>query len=206
MTTDAATFWQQKFATHIHPSIETELRRIADEAETRRSKAMYNTGTVPLQTALCLRALCEWVAPQVVIEVGTFIGTSTYALRAAKIYTCDTSNDCLPATDRIETFPFQPSHRMLAALAARTPVPRADLCFFDGALGEKDAVLLRRLTHAGTVYAFDDYYLGPPTPGVKPSRKGVVNCDLLRGQLPRHAFLDPAPGTTLALLVPEVLL
>jgi predicted O-methyltransferase YrrM len=197
----ATDFWA-RLAPSDTPDLRATLQVLLEEADTRRAKARFNTGSITLATAVALRQLSLWVQPRTVIEVGTFIGASTLALQAEQIYTCDASNDCLPSAPGRETFPYRTSQQMLVTLGAKKVV--ADLCFLDGLLSLNDAVLLSRVTHAGTVFAFDDYFTGPAVPGVKPSRKGVVNVNLLKGRLPGHVFLEPClPDTTLALLVPE---
>ena len=148
-----------------------------------------------------------------ILEVGTFIGTSTTALASARsveaLYTCDASNNCLPETGVIHTYPKQTSSAMLRDLGRRGVL--ADLCFFDGALHTDDALLLAGVTTPNTVYAFHDYNYGPKI-RQKPDgstyletmpRKGIGNVNLLRPQLPRHILIEPLAGTTLALLIPE---
>ena len=167
------------------------------------------TGSITPAAAYCLRAICEYVQARVVIEIGTFIGTSALAMAAAPrveaIYTCDASNDCLAADAKVRTFPKQTSTQMLERL--RTLGVRADLCFFDGVVSATDAILLRDLTHPWTVYVFDDYEYGPKLrKGVWMTvpRKGIGNVALMHPQLPHHRLVKPGvPETMLAVLVPE---
>ena len=161
------------------------------EAEPRRALARYDTGSIPLQTAVYLRALSRFYRPKVVVEVGTFIGTSTHALRASEmLYTCDRSNDCLPASAGVRTHPYATSTDMLRSIAG--PV---DLFFFDGRLQPHDLVEIDRLSHPHTVYAFDDYVGG---------EKGMVNVAILAPRRPRHLVVTPTPGAahTLAFMAP----
>jgi len=169
-----------------------------ERAEPRRARARYNTGSVGLETAILLRGLVHHYKPTTVIEVGTFIGTSTEALAAsgATVYTCDSDNDCLPASDRIVVHPQTPSTAMFERLAAAGVV--ADLVFLDGRLRPGDLPLLERVTHQRTVYAFDDY---------TGTEKGAVNVRMLVSQLPSHLLIEPEPSfagrSTLAALVPR---
>lgn len=184
------------------PEYGEEATALIASADLLRKKARFNTGTISVASAVLLRCLCDWLKPTAAIEVGTFIGVSTRSIRAGKIYTCDASNDCLLSSPGIETFPLKTSEQMLAILAARKVL--ADLVFVDGLLSLNDAVLFGRVTHPGTVFAFDDYFLGPAVPGIKPSRKGVVGANLLKGRLRDHVLVEPfIEDSTIAFLVPE---
>ena len=73
-----------------------------------------------------------------------------------------------------------------------------------------DAELLALVTHAGTMYAFHDYNYGPKERRkhgqvylVIVPRKGIGNVQLLQPHLPEYVLIEPLPGTTIALLVPE---
>jgi hypothetical protein len=190
------------------------VHQMATDAEARRARADYDTGSVSEDEAYALMVLAEHVMARVVIEVGTFIGTSTTVLSAAStvtaLYTCDASNDCLPSDRIIHTYPKQTSIRMLWDLVGKGIV--ADLCFFDGVLCERDCDLLAKVTHPRTVYAFHDYNYGPKIRQKKGGttyletmpRKGIGNVQLLAPRLPQHRLIEPLEGTTLALLVPEV--
>jgi predicted O-methyltransferase YrrM len=198
-----------------HTDRVTLIRQLVDEAEFRRVKADYNTGSIEPAEALELMDLAERITARVVIEVGTFIGLSATALASAScvdvVYTCDCSNDCLPNDTKIRTYPKTSSTQMFRELVARKV--RADLCFFDGVLSQYDAdVLLNALTHQGTVYAVHDYSYGPKVRRRKDGttyletmpRKGIGNVNLLAPRLTGHQLVKPAPGTTLAMLVPVV--
>jgi hypothetical protein len=172
-----------------------ELILNSERCEERRAKARYNTGSVPMETALLLRAMCRYYRPQVIAEVGTFIGTSTEAMLASRaIYTCDRSNDCLPRTDTIWTHPYQSSTEMLREI--HEPV---DFFFFDGRIQPEDVPEIRRVSHAKTVYAFDD------CTGVE---KGTVNIAVLSPHLKDYALVAPfalyKERSTLAALVPSL--
>lgn len=179
-----------------------DLRKEADQAAARRARAHYNTGSLGAAAAFMLRTLAEVLRPAVTIEVGTFIGTSTEALRhgSGHIYTCDRSNDCYPSSDQVTTFPRRSATEMFAELLARGV--KADLFFFDGRLTAADVPLILRLSKPGTVYVFDDY---------EPGGKGAANVPLLRPFLPGVRVLvpppQPPPGLggplTLASLWPE---
>jgi predicted O-methyltransferase YrrM len=209
-------FWLNVLTAGAAAARHARVQRIMLQAEARRVRADYDTGSITEQEAVSLCALAEYLKARSVIEVGTFIGTSTEALAAArtveKVYTCDVSNDCLPQTAAIKTFPRLRSTDMLRWLVAHLP-QQADLCFFDGVLSAEDVALLARVTHPRTVYALHDYNYGPKIRRKGGAvyletvpRKGIGNAALLQPRLSKHVIVEPAEGTTLALLVPEALL
>lgn len=177
-----------------------EIRANAIVCEARRRLAKYDTGTISEAACLYLRVVTERFQPKVVIEIGTFIGTSALAMRADRVYTCDKSNDCGPKEKRIVCHPYTGSTRMFTELARRGV--RADFFFFDGRIKEKDVDLILELSAPGAVYAFDDY---------EGQEKGVINVGRLAPRLPAHYTLVPPPArvldlestTTIALLVPN---
>jgi len=208
----AVDVWASLVPSALRADKQARVRQLAIEAEARRQAADYDTGSILEVEAALLWALAEAIQARVVVEVGTFIGMSTTALASAStvqtVYTCDASNDCLPATKAIRTYPKCSSTDMLQDLRKRGVV--ADLCFFDGTLRPVDADLLKGLTHRETVFAFHDFNFGPKE-RVKHGRtylqtvprKGIGNVDLLKPRLWKHVLVNPLPDTTLALLVPE---
>jgi hypothetical protein len=191
----ASSFWEillsQSAAVEQLPGILTICR----EAEPRRIHAKYNTGTVPVETALMLRLLSLQYQVKTAVEIGTFIGTSTLAIGAEEVFTCDRDNNCLPSLPGVTTHPYTTSTAMLEGLAARGV--RADLFFFDGRIQPADVPLIQTLAHPRTVYAFDDF---------NGTAKGVVNAQMLGPLLPDHALAPPYTASdgqsTLAALVP----
>lgn len=213
MTSVLADFWS--FVTP-QPEQRVHVTRFMAASELYRASATYNTGSIDAAEATLLWLLAERIEARVVIEVGTFIGTSTMALSSAPtvqaVYTCDVSNDCFPSGGVIQTYPKQTSTQMLKDLVARGV--KADLCFFDGVLSDEDASLLMRVTHPDTVYAVHDYNYGPKirtrrgvTKHEMVPRKGIGNIKLLwPTHLPKHSMIEPMPNTTVAALVPEAFL
>lgn len=200
-------FWDQLIASVTPAQVET-LRAQAAEAELRRPRADYDTGTVSLAACVALHALTLAVRPKVAIEVGTFIGTSTMAIVADRIYTCDKDNACLPSSDRIRAFPKTRSTAMFKRLVVARE--QAQFFFFDGRIQDEDLTLLIRLSTPRTVYAFDDYEVGHKGR----AEKGIINVDKLRPHLPSDYVLQPPPArvgtldsrTTIAVLAREGLL
>lgn len=196
-------FWDRLLGA-VPEAWRTDAETTRRYCETLRPKAEYNTGSVPLGSALIVRALAEWLKPAVAIEIGTFIGHSTFALqRGAKhVYTCDKSNACVDSDARRTCFQKTGSTKMLRTLVSMR-VPPADLWFFDGRIQDPDVDLILQLSTTRTVYAFDDYS------SVKDHDKGVANVrklwPALRG---RRVLLEPDGRfgeNTVAALVPEQL-
>lgn len=180
----------------VDPQVLTDLQEIWAAAETRRQLAKFNTGSIPLETGLQLRALCAQFQPNTIIEVGTFIGKSTFALRAREhLYTCDRDNDCLPSTDRIHTYPYTTSTAMLTELVAQGV--KADLVFFDGRIQDADIPLLAQVCTADALFVFDDYH---------PGGKGLANIQKLQPHLPTYLPITPyerfVGRSTLAVMLP----
>jgi hypothetical protein len=176
------------------------MAKLAEAAEGRRGLARYNTGSVNQDAMLLLRAIVEVQKPEVVIEVGTFIGSSALAMQSGlvqwngELYTCDKSNDCLPPGPGWTCYPYTPSTDMLADLVGKGI--KADLFFFDGRIQPPDLPLILHASRPGTIYAFDDY-VG--------REKGVVNVELLSKVLPNHVLVKPwwKDTVTIAVLVPK---
>lgn len=188
---DKQTYWES-LLTHLRPTDLPELVANIAVCEPLRAKARYNTGTMPFEAAVYLRALSRLYGPDVVVEIGTFIGTSTLALHTGRVlYTCDQSNDCLPGTESIITHPYQTSTQMLREIQEQV-----DLFFFDGRIQPDDIPEIVRLSHPSTVYVFDDFH---------GQEKGVANVALLGPHIPSYTFVLPLKGraSTLALLVPN---
>lgn len=211
LAVDVSSFWSSVLGTVPNAVWQADVRRILIDAEGRREAADYDTGSITEQEAYALVALAEGLRARIVIEVGTFIGTSTCALASASsvraVFTCDASNDCLKDTDKIRTFPKQTSNQMLRSLKERGVI--ADLCFFDGVLNEADIAALVYVTSPRVVFAMHDHNYGPKIRkrGLETMpRKGIGNARLLRAAWPHYALVEPLPETTLALLVPESML
>lgn len=201
-TTNAASYWDG-LVDKMNPVAVTELIQFKHKAEDLRKHAKYNTGSIPIETAILLRALCETFKPQVIAEIGTFIGLSTYALRASQaLYTCDRDNDCLGANpkEHIITHPYQTSTQMFDAMVANGLEGKVDLFFFDGRIQQADLPLIQRLRHAKSVFAFDDCSNKPG------ATKGLANLALITPLLKDYALIPPSPAyqgrSTLGALIP----
>lgn len=196
VTKNAASYWDVLMSRPDTGEWLTDVLEIARQAERRRELAKFKTGTIPVETALLLRGLCRWIRPRIVVELGTFIGTSTLALEASEhLYTVDRDNDCLSSTETRTCHPGQSGSQMFDALIAKGV--KVDLFFFDGRLQEGDVHRVLKLSHPHTVYTFDDY---------NGKEKGVVNLGKMATMLPNHAIVEPYRAfegrSTLAALVP----
>jgi hypothetical protein len=81
--------WDNLCGGPISDELLSDMAMLQALNESRRQKARYNTGSITIEQMAQLRALCLTMKPRVIVEVGTFIGNSTLALLADRIYTCD---------------------------------------------------------------------------------------------------------------------
>jgi hypothetical protein len=187
--------WDAMGCAKFEPEWLAEFMAVRATNEMRRSLAQYNTGSISIESMLQIRGVCNWKKPQTVVEVGTFIGNSTAALKADVIFSCDKDNDCVPATERIRTFPFKTAGQMCDALIQENV--KADLLFLDGRLTDEEVPLIKLVAAHDALWIFDD---------VHPGGKGEANIAKLSGLLPNYGFVPPYPAfkgrSTLAMLVP----
>ena len=211
-------FWEIIFESSDY-SDEANFKVFKDmslDLENLRIKAKYDTGSISISQAYLLYLVVKFFRPVRVIEVGTFIGRSTFAMAQAmdtycevgEIYTCDISNDIkLPwsGCSKIFQFPMQSSLSMFQQLNGEF-----DFIFLDGRVVDEDLINLDRLITRETIIALDDFE------GIE---KGVVNLIFLRKlkKLSNHQILYPASEfmmkdnrfkgkSSLALLVPRDLI
>lgn len=200
---DPASTWDKLYGSPLTPTGIHDLQQIASSNQSLRQSAKYNTGTVTFPQMTQLACIATTHRPRIIIEIGTFIGNSAMAFQYghpdAIIHTCDRSNDCLPSTPTLITYPGLESTKMLSHLLESKI--QADLFFFDGRIQPNDLDLIRGLSHPGTIYLFDDYR------GVE---KGVVNARILGTLFPKsRVLIEPdirIPDSTLAAIIPVELL
>lgn len=191
----AKAFWTDLWSSFTLDVV-NELRVLRTAAEMRRARAEFNTGSVNEVSSVILKLLTDKLKPKVVVEIGTFIGNSTYAMQSAgHIYTCDHDNDCVDSTERITCYPRKSSVEMMGQLVDHGI--KADMFFIDGRLRYADIPLILRLAKPSTVFVFDDY---------RGREKGVTNVEFVRPYYAKHKFV-PACGivsgiTSLAVLTP----
>ena len=177
-----------------------KILRSATELESLRVQASYNTGSISSGACWVLYSLSRYLKPQVVAEVGTFIGKSTNSIaqgmedggvESGSIFTCDLSNDIklqISSAVSVRQFPMRDSAYMFGQMASEGI--RANLLFVDGRLQDQDFALLGSVIHEETVIALDDFE------GVE---KGVANAMALMGSLQKtHALIYPPTDSSLA--------
>lgn len=164
-----------------------------------REKAQYKTGSISTATQWALFSLAYLWQPEVVAEVGTYIGKSAIAMAlgvdaagaTAEIHTCDMSNRFdLPTLSRSKViqYPGSPSTQMLSEMAEDGYERRVQLFHIDGRLSKEDIALMVRLAAEDAIVALDDF---------EGMEKGVANLFNLRaaGAFAGHtAFYPPGDG------------
>ena len=136
--------------------------------EALRKQAEYDTGSISTTSAWCLHAAVRNFQPEVILEVGTFIGKSTIAMglaldvckRPGTIHTCDFSNSMpLPALCKspIVQYPKTSSSDMITAMLAKNMAGTVDFLHLDGRLSDEDVKQLAILCKPDAVFAFDDF-------------------------------------------------
>lgn len=150
--------------------------------EENRLRADNDTGSVTTEDAIALWRLARCFRPSVVVEVGTFIGRSTTALRlgsGAKVYTCDKDNDCFQM-EGVITHPKTSSTEMLKKINEKV-----DLFFLDGRISHEDVELIAKLVTPDTVFVIDDF---------EGMEKGVHNVVKLSSVMKGNVFIHPQDG------------
>jgi predicted O-methyltransferase YrrM len=178
-----------------------KLEAMAESRQRYRLTADYNTGSVSIGDAAELYRLAKFFKPEIIAEVGTFIGTSTMAMYMAdeyfRIYTCDMSND-IPALfedadEVIKYFPKTSSTQMFKQMAETELA--IDLLYLDGRVQEEDFQYFPKIIHDQTIFVFDDFE------GIE---KGVVNAMRLNGA--NRILIYPREGKKTAVSLPFTLL
>lgn len=178
-----------------------KLEEMIKSRQRYRLTADYNTGSVSIGDAAELYRLVKFFKPEVIAEVGTFIGVSTMSMYMAdeffRIYTCDMSNNIpnlFEETDEIiKYYPKQSSTQMFKDLAEKSV--SVDLVYLDGRLQQEDFEPLSKIVHDQTVFVFDDFE------GIE---KGVVNAMMLEGQ--SRLLIYPREDRRTAVSIPITLL
>lgn len=187
--------WRQLFdyLSLIDPDRVEKMRTEVAKLEKLRSLAQYNTGSISAFGALAAFSLAAFVRPQLISEVGTFIGRSAVALSLGaqaggadqvQVHTCDSSNSFeIPRYDGIDLiqYPRQTSVQMFTSLLQLGKSPQ--LFHIDGRLGTDDVQLLSRFETQGAFFLLDDFE------GIE---KGIANAFVLQQILgASHILLYP---------------
>jgi len=175
-----------------------KIERIVEQQQELRSQAEYNTGSVPVDDAFELYKITKFFQPNVIAEVGTFIGVSTKTMnlameRLVDIYTCDHSNNINLDVPNIFQYPMRASHEMFADMAEKNV--KANLVYLDGRLAQQDFEPLGKIVTETTVFVLDDFE------GVE---KGVTNALVLENA--GRVLIYPREGRKTAVSFPLNLL
>jgi len=175
-----------------------KIERIVEHQQELRSQAEYNTGSVPVEDAFELYKIVKFFQPNVIAEVGTFIGVSTKTMnlamgRLVDIYTCDHSNNINLDVPNIFQYPMRASHEMFADMAEKGV--KANLIYLDGRLAQQDFEPLGKIVTENTVFVLDDFE------GVE---KGVTNALILENA--GRMLIYPREGRKTAISFPLNLL
>jgi predicted O-methyltransferase YrrM len=205
--------WQRIFehsaALAGHRETLLEFTQECDTLPTRVS-----TGSINAESVWALYSIAAYFKPQVIAEVGTYVGRSTVALAEGQrdgnvsspvIYTCDAQNNCdlskltafATSDTQLEQFKTLTSTHMFRSLVERKV--KLDLLHLDGRLVEPDFPLIKGLLTDDTLITLDDFEF---------DQKGQDNARSLLIALGKvnYQVVYPAPGTTTAMLLPRKLL
>jgi predicted O-methyltransferase YrrM len=196
---------REAFSTLIWQRLNSPTRslgKLFDSLDLLRLDADYNTGSIDHQDAKDLQQIVGHFQPEVIAEVGTFIGRSTTTMAQAMpeggtIYTCDMNNDIkLPEIPgrTIVQYPKKSSTEMFETFISRKVC--VDLFYIDGRLNSKDYALILDLMHDATVFVLDDFE------GIE---KGVVNAMGLMRHLRNYALVYPRNYGKTAMMLPPKL-
>ena len=178
-----------------------ELESMVKSRQKYRLDADYKTGSIGVRDAAELYRLVKFFKPEIIAEVGTFIGVSTMAMYMSdeflRIYTCDVSND-IPALfedadEIIKYYPKTTSTDMFRHLAEKKV--GVDLMYLDGRLQQEDFQYFPQIIHDQTIFVFDDF---------EGTEKGVVNAMMLDGA--NRLLVYPRDGKKTAISIPLTML
>lgn len=175
-----------------------KIEKIVEDQQKRREDADYNTGSLPVDDAFELYKVVKFFKPEVIAEVGTFVGVSTMVMNLVlnhivDIYTCDVSNNINLNVPNVFQYPKKASHEMFKDMAEKNV--KVDLVYLDGRLGQDDIEPLSKIIHDKTVFVMDDFE------GVE---KGVANAMMLES--PGRVLVYPREGRKTAISIPFTLL
>ena len=171
-------FWK-KILDHSYlksVSIQSDFFRKIDELDNLRNQSSYNTGSISSTTAWLLFSVVLFFKPKIILEVGSFIGKSTFSMALSadnyfnegdcKIYCCDYSNEIhFPNLTKTEIIQFHKtsSTEMLKKLEGLDVI---NFIHIDGRLENEDCGMLQKKINEDTIFMLDDF---------EGNEKGVVN-------------------------------
>ena len=155
---------------------QTKFFEKIDSLDKLRIHSSYNTGSISSTTAWLLFSIILFFKPKIILEIGSFIGKSTFSMALAAdfnltegecdIFCCDYSNEIefpnLTKT-KIKQFHKTSSAEMFRRVDADLNI---DLIHVDGRLEVEDCLLLKDRINNNTLFIIDDF---------EGNEKGVAN-------------------------------
>jgi len=198
-TTLSRAFGQQLIdeGAYLRPSFENELLPVICDRLNDPTLQRADSGSIGVGSALSLFLAAAKRKPKLIVEVGTYIGTSAACMGfgaamsgdPVQLVTCDI-NPCIeePFTGlempdgSTENVMQKGSTEMFQYLISQGS--KIDMLHIDGRLRGEDLQLLSRLLKPDTLIALDD---------CEGDEKGHYNLDILRrsGLMENHAFVSP---------------
>ena len=155
---------------------QAEFFKKIDSLDKLRVQSSYNTGSISSTTAWLLFSIVLFFKPKIIVEIGSFIGKSTFSMALAAdfnltenscdIFCCDYSNEIkFPnlAKTKIKQFHKTSSTEMFRELDVNLNI---DLIHVDGRLEVEDCILLKEKINDNTFFIIDDF---------EGNEKGVAN-------------------------------
>ncbi len=147
-----------------------------DSLDKLRVQSSYNTGSISSTTAWLLFSITLYFKPKIILEIGSFIGKSTFSMAIAAdfnltecscdIFCCDYSNEIkfpnLTKT-KIKQFHKTSSTNMFKKIDTNLSI---DLIHVDGRLENEDFELIKERINHNTFFIIDDF---------EGNEKGVAN-------------------------------
>jgi len=126
-------------------------------------KSCNNQDTTGLNDCLFLSLLVNHYKPSIIIEIGTWVGTTSLTMASsydkAHVYTCDTSNKFvkqdLPQYNRIHIHPNTHSTQLLKKL---NNLRNVKMFFNDAVITEEDCELMISMSSDSFIFVTHDYY------------------------------------------------
>ena len=191
-------FWDSILSnTDINDGKREKLFLEISDLEKLRKKADYNTGSISNAAAWCLYCIVKYFYPKNIMEIGTFIGKSTWSMAKAQddtlisdsyIVTCDFSNDItIPwsGKTKLKQYKKKSSTDML-----KQEEKFPDLILLDGRIQKEDLILFETIISKNTIILLDDF---------EGAEKGVINYISLRKlkKLNNHFLIYPCERSKL---------
>ncbi len=182
---------------HLRVHFETTLLPLIGKRLLDKTLQRSNSGSISAGSALTLFLMAQAKSPQIIVEVGTYIGNSAASIAfgsglngtSVEVFSCDINHCCqnpldgltLPKGSYAEIFNTS-STEMFVALAKKQR--KIDFLHLDGRLQEKDIKMLELLMKEDTIIALDDCVS---------NEKGHANLGILQasGIVKNYLFIEP---------------